>query len=457
MRDDEKFSTKAATAASFLLRLLVLSGVAVFSVLMVIRHTRTNEESGRLELLSATVVGRHAAIATALVVTIGADLLTGLLSAVGLMSTNLAASGSLAFGLGWAATGSVFAVFAAAAAQLAESARTVTGISVGTLAGPYLLRAVGDASNGSRWLSWLSPIGWGQQVRPYATERWWVFVLPLLAILIGTAVAVMLQATRDLGAGLFRPRLGPANAAPTLRSPVALAWRLQRGGLLAWATGFAVLGAVLGSIASNVGSLLDSQNSKDLVTKLGGVKNLTDAFLATEFSFLGVIASAYAVSATMRLRTEESAQRVEPLLATSVSRWRLLASHVGIAIAGSVVLVGVAGLTAGLVHHQPGRLLAAAPAQLPAVWVLVGITVLVFGLLPRATVAGGVALVGFMLIGQFGPLFGFAQWLMNLSPFGHVPRLPGAYWQPVARATLTAIAVGLMAVGARGFRRRDVG
>jgi ABC-2 type transport system permease protein len=432
-------------------------GVAVFSVLMVIRHTRTDEESGRLELLSATVVGRHAAIATALVVTIGADLLTGLLSAVGLMSTHLAASGSLAFGLGWAATGSVFAVIAAAAAQLAESARTVTGISVGTLAVAYLLRAVGDASNGSRWLSWLSPIGWGQQVRPYATERWWVFVLPLLAILIGTAVAVMLQARRDLGAGLFRPRLGPANAAPTLRSPVALAWRLQRGGLLAWATGFAVLGAVLGSIASNVGSLLDSQNSKDLVTKLGGVKNLTDAFLATEFSFLGVIASAYAVSATMRLRTEESAQRVEPLLATSVSRWRLLVSHVGIAIAGTVVLVGVGGLTAGLVHHQPGRLLAAATAQLPAVWVLVGITVLVFGLLPRATVAGWVALVGFMLTGQFGPLFGFAQWLMNLSPFGHVPRLPGAYWQPVALATLTAIAVGLMAVGARGFRRRDVG
>src|SRR5439155_12269800 len=134
----------------------------------------------------------------------------------------------------------------------------------------YLLRAVGDAGNGSRWLSWLSPIGWGQQVRPYATERWWVFVVPLVAILVGTAAAAMLQARRDLGAGLFRPRTGPANAAPTLRSPLALAWRLQRGGLLAWASGFAVLGAVLGSIASNVGSLLDSQSSKDLITKLGG-------------------------------------------------------------------------------------------------------------------------------------------------------------------------------------------
>ena len=39
-------------------------------------------------------------------------------------------------------------------------------------------------------------------------------------------------------------RLGPAVATPNLNSPLALAWRLQRGTLLAWTVGFAVLGAV---------------------------------------------------------------------------------------------------------------------------------------------------------------------------------------------------------------------
>ena len=71
--------------------------------------------------------------------------------------------------------------------------------------------------------------------------------------------------------------------------------------------------------------------------------------------------------------------------------------------------------------------------------------------------SGLAVIVGFMLIGEFGPTLGLAQGLMNVSPFGHVPRLPGAYWQPVALATLTLIAVGLMATGASGFRRRDIG
>jgi ABC-2 type transport system permease protein len=321
---------------------------AIFSVLLVIRHTRTDEEAGRLELLGAAVLGRHAALVAALATAIGANLAIGALCAVGLIGTGLPASGSLAFGIGWTATASVFAAIAAVAAQLAESARTVTGISMATLGACYLLRAAGDAAaaDGPRWLSWLSPIGWGQQVRPYAGERWWVFALPMLAILVLVAGAFVLQARRDLGAGLIRPRLGRASATPSLRSPLALAWRLQRTGLLAWAVGFAIVGSALGSIAGNVGSLVDSPGSQDLITKLGGAKNLTDAFLATEFGIAGIIASAYAVQATLRLRSDESAQRVEPLLATAVSRLRLLASHALIALAGTAGLLCIAGLAA---------------------------------------------------------------------------------------------------------------
>jgi ABC-2 type transport system permease protein len=433
--------------------------VAIFSVLLVIRHTRTDEEAGRLELLGAAVLGRHAALAAALVLAIGTNLATGALCTVGLIGTGLPAAGSLAFGIGWTATASVFAAIAAVAAQLAESGRTVTGVSMATLGASYLLRAAGDAAtaDGPRWLSWLSPVGWGQQVRPYAGERWWVFALPMLAILVLVSCAFALQARRDLGAGLIRPRLGPASAAPSLRSPLALAWRLQRTGLLAWAAGFAILGSVLGSIAGNVGSLVDSPGSQELITKLGGAKNFTDAFLATEFGIAGIIASAYAVQATMRLRNEESAQRVEPLLATSVSRLHLLASHTLIAVAGAAGLLCIAGIAAGVVHGQPGRLLGAAVAQLPAALVLTGLTILVYGLYPRAAVASWASLVGFMLIGQFGPLLGLDQWVMDLSPYGQLPRLPGADWHPLALACLTATAVLLAAVGAIGFRRRDIG
>src|SRR5450756_3170018 len=72
--------------------------------------------------------------------------------------------------------------------------RQASGIAGAALGLSYLLRAIGDSSSGQRlqWLSWLSPIGWGQQVRPFAGERWWVMTL-----LFGVAVA--------LAAGAYAP------------------------------------------------------------------------------------------------------------------------------------------------------------------------------------------------------------------------------------------------------------
>jgi ABC-2 type transport system permease protein len=99
----------------------------------------------------------------------------------------------------------------------------------------------------------------------------------------------------------------------------------------------------------------------------------------------------------------------------------------------------------------------AALVQVPAVWVVVGIIVAAFGLVPRLVVLGWVALVGFMLLGEFGPLFELSQAVMDVSPFTHVPRLPGGDFSAGPLLWLTAVAAGLMAVGLVGFRRRDVG
>src|SRR4051794_38687939 len=91
-------------------------------------------------------------------------------------------------------------------------------------------RRIGDRR---RWLSWLSPIGWSQQIRPYAGNRWLGAVLPVLLAAVLVGVAHTLVARRDLGAALVAARPGPATGAPGLRSPIALAWRLQRSLLAA--------------------------------------------------------------------------------------------------------------------------------------------------------------------------------------------------------------------------------
>jgi ABC-2 type transport system permease protein len=283
--------------------------------------------------------------------------------------------------------------------------------------------------------------------------------------LVLAALAVALVARRDLGAGLLAARPGPATAAPRLGSPLALAWRLQRSLLASWAAGFAVLGAVMGSIATNVGGFVDSAQSRDLIVKLGGVNGLTNAFLATEFGFMAVIASAYGIQAALRLRSEETEQRAEPVLATSVSRARWLGSHLIVALAGSALLLVVAGTAAGLTNGAQagdpgaalGRLLGAALGQVPAVWVLVGIVVVLVGLAPRAATAAWVALVVFLLIGELGALLGLDRAVQDVSPFAHVPRLPGGELSAAPLLWLAATAAVLVAAGFAGFRRRDIG
>jgi ABC-2 type transport system permease protein len=94
--------------------------------------------------------------------------------------------------------------------------------------------------------------------------------------------------------------------------------------------------------------------------------------------------------------------------------------------------------------------------QIPAAWVLTGIVVAVFGLAPRLAVAGWAALAAFVLVGEIGPLLRFPQAVMNLSPFAHVPRLPGADLDLTSIAVLTVVVAALLAAGLAGFRRRDV-
>lgn len=440
--------------------------VALVTVFTVIRHTRAEEEAGRSELLGATVVGRYAQLTAALLISVGVSVLLALLTGLSLVGTGLPASGAFAFGLAWAGAGIAFAAVGALAAQVTESARAARGIAAAVLAAAYLLRAAGDAAGAdtSTWLSWLSPIGWAQQVRPFAGDRWWVLLYLLIFAVLVSVAAYALVARRDHGAGLLAQKPGRPRAAPALRSPLALAVRLHRGGLYGWLVGMALGGLVIGSIASQVGEFLDSDQAKDMIMKLGGQRGLIDAFLSAEMGILAVVVSAYGVSAAMRARAEETALRAEPILATRVSRVSFAASHIVVAVLGSTLLLLTMGVFAGFAHGAAagdmsvfGRVLGAALVHLPSVWVLTGITVLVFGVAPGLIMAGWGALVVFLLLGQLGSILGLPQWAMNISPFTHTPKLPGGELSATPLVWLTVVAAALIVAGLAAFRRRDIG
>ena len=433
---------------------------ALMSMFIVGRHTRGEEQSGRSELVRASVVGRRVPLTAALLVAVLAQVLMGGATALVMMSADTPAAGSIALGASLAAVGILFAGVAAVAVQISDGTGGAYGLVGAVLGAAYALRAAGDVGDGT--LSWLSPIGWGQAMRPYADERWWPLALFLVFTVALVAVAYALLARRDDGAGLMVARPGPPHAARTLTRPLGLALRLQRAALAGWAVGLFFGGLSIGLTAQDADSILgDSEEVDELFAQAAG--SLVDNYLAVSLLSMALIGTGFAISAVLRMRSEETAGRLEPLLATALARPRWAAGYVAVAALGTVVVLAASGLGAGIADAANSDDLARLPllvgssvALAPAVWVLIGLAVALFGLLPRAAAAAWGALAACYLAAFLGPLLGLPDWVMDLSPFTHVPLLPAADLDVVPLLVLTAVSVALCAVGLVGFRRRNV-
>jgi ABC-2 type transport system permease protein len=436
---------------------------AFLAFAIVRRHTRTEEEEGRFELVAGGVVGRRAPLAAAVGLAVLAVLGTAVLSSLSLLPTGVDATGAMALGAVEVVAGLAMTGITAVAVQLTSTTRGAGGIAIAALGLAFAVRAMADTSTGrGQDLVNASFLGWAEQVSPFGENRlWWLVPAAALTMLLLVVADLLLQ-RRDLGAGLWAARPGAAHASASLGSPLGLAWRLQRGSLLGWTIGYAVLGLVVGSIASSVDQIVDSPGIEEMFrTMSGGQGSILDVFFGAELRFMAVGAAAYGISTTLRLRSEESGGRGEVVLATRVSRWQWLASHAVVAAAGSVWLLAVVGVAAGLAAGSVtstgiAQLLPAALATAPAVLVCVSLTVLLFGLLPRLSSLAWGLLALFVLLGEFGALLSLPQWALGLSPFDHLGSLPGGDANAAGLAWLAVLAALIGAVGFTAFRRRDL-
>lgn len=299
--------------------------IAVAVILTVIRHTRADEETGRTELVDSTAVGRYAGLSAALLLSFGASIATGAIGAAGLLTTDVPAGGSLAFGAALACSGLVFTAVAAVTAN-SRRAPGSPAAPPSPYSGPRSRCAPSATPATARCRG--SPLGWSLQVRPYAGDRWWVLLLHLATTAALTLVAYRLLAGRDVGAGLIAERPGPGTAGKRLGGVDGLTWRLNRGALLLWTVGLCLYGLLMGSVAHGIGDELgDSTVARDIVARMGGTSALEEAFVAVAYTMMGMVAAAFAISLTLRPQQEESGQRAETILAGAVSRTRWLASH----------------------------------------------------------------------------------------------------------------------------------
>ncbi|MEK8073805.1 ABC transporter permease [Rhodococcoides navarretei] len=441
---------------------LMLTLVPLAAILTVVRHTRAEEDAGRTELIGSTAVGRYAGLSAAVLLAGCGVAATGMLSFVSLWVFGLPVVGSLAFGASIFVVGAVFVGCAALAAQVASGARAARGYALGLLAAAFVLRALGDIGSGT--LSWFSPIGWSAYVRPFADERWWPLLLSLMAAAAFCAAAFVAATRRDLGSGLRAERRGRVAAVPSLSGPVSLAWRLSRGTTVAWTVGLALFGIAIGSSTDGIGDQLGSSTAiSDALGKFGGT-TLEQSFVAAVLSMVGIMVAAYSVAALLRLHGEEEAGLAEIALATGISRIRWLTGHLLLAVLGPAWLLLVVGVAVGLTYGSAtgdvaGELpsvVGGALIQLPAVWVVTAIGVALFGAVPRFATVLWAILGGFVALGQIGAVVGLPQPWLDLSPFTHVPRLPGAALSlaPIGWLVVTAVGVGI--IGSAAFRRRDI-
>ena len=229
--------------------------------------------------------------------------------------------------------------------------------------------------------------------------------------------------------------------------------------MLGWGVGLFFVGAAYGSIAHDVADLIgDNEQLREIIARQAG--SITDSFFATTLLILSLIGSGFAVQATLRLHSEEAAGHAEVVLAGAVSRVRWAGAHLAVAIGGSAVVLAAAGLGEGVAAAigtadagQVPRLLGASLVHLPALAVFVGLTMALFGLVPRAVLAVWAALAVCLVLGMFGDVLGLPQWLRDLSPFEHVPQVPATSFDPVPVVALTAVAAALVAAGLDRFTR----
>ena len=476
---------------------------ALMGVLMVVSRTRGDEEGGPSELLRSAPVGRGASARAALSATALAGLMMAVLCSLAALAGGLDPGGCLVVGLGLLLVTLAAAGSGLVLAALAPSARSARGSGLMLVLAWFLLRGLGDAGSSgggdstdstdsaASLLSWLTPIGLIQQSRVYVDLRW-----APLGLLAGVAVVLVwaglvLHARRELGEGLVASagawrsrRRGPAGA-------LGLALRTSASLRGWWAMGGLVFGLTYGIFAPTVeDSFQQMVADNPAMQAFFGDQLSVQSYLSMIIGYGGILAAACSVALAGAVVGEEGRGLTAAVLSAPVSRRQWLAARVLVLACGSAgVLAAIAlGLAVGAVPSlsvqdssataEPwvlvGGIAAGLAAQLPA-GLLAGAWLLALhALAPRlARPLGWGAYLLALGISVLGPVARVPQWVLDLSPFTHVPHLPvleagtagasggvrlllgsGGPW--VGPAVCLVLAVVLLLVAGAAGNRRDL-
>jgi ABC-2 type transport system permease protein len=397
-------------------------------------------------------------------------------------------NGSMLFGASLGAVGIVFAAIAALFCQLSASSRGAMGYAFGALAFFYLLRAPGDMNAEMEILALISPLGLVLRTQAYAGDYWWpVFILLGIALFI-SAIAYRFNLSRDIDQGIIPARPGRTHGSVLMRSPFGLSFRLLRTSIIVWCIGMFMLGASYASVFEEIDEFI-AQNEmyQELILGPAGIElteglspedtvafmkaavsasgfTIAELFASMINSIMGMTVTVPVLIFILRAKSEEKEMRTELLLATPVCRIKYLGGFAVISFASAVIiqLMWAMGMYVTGINVLPDPsdlslafMMKSLVAYIPAIWVMIGIAVLLIGLLPKNTGliwAYFAYTFFFMLFGRLG-LF---DWAVKLTPSGYVPNLPMDNLNALPLIVLTLIAAALTALGLYFYSKRDI-
>ena len=437
---------------------------AVFGLLAAVRALRTEEDTGRMELVLARAVGRRTAFGAAMAAVAAGVAALWIGELAGFVVGGLPVGGSAFLALATASVVPVFVGVGAVASQLAPTRRIALELGGAVMGVCFALRVVADTSDGAGWLRWATPLGWAEELRPFTGARPIVLLLPLVATVLLITAAGRIAAARDIGTGVLPARDSADPRFGLLASPTAQALRGERASLAVWTGGVALFAFILGVVSKSVSSADIPAGAQREIAKLGSGSIATPTgYLAFVFIFFVLAVSLFACAQVAAARREEAEQQLETLLALPVGRrgWLggrlLLAACAAVAVSLAAGLFTWAGAAASGVSVSFPRMLEAGANCLPVALLFLGMAALAYAVAPRARAGIAYGLVTIAFLWQLvGSLLGAPGWLADLTPFAHVGLVPTQPFRAGAAAVMLAIGAAAALAALAVFRRRDL-
>ncbi|WP_343576923.1 hypothetical protein [Mycobacterium sp.] len=446
--------------------------VSVMAVLLTVALTRRDEELGFTEIVEAAGVGRWAQPCAAALVLVGSFVVLGASDAAVLAFESighpgdLTVSGAVCFGavvtlvgLGTTAQTMLLAQVLWDAHSAARAAWTLIAICFGA-------RVLADFTP-MTWLRWSTWFGLRDLVLPYTDDRVGPLAVATGGVVVLGALAAIMYAHREFGAGLVRPRSSGTRRL-RVRSAAGLAWRLDRGPLLLWFSPTIAVAALFGGMSHGlIGLLRDDASAAGVLRTMTASIDPVRQYFSFSYIFVALLPMIYGAATVLRTRADERAGLLDAELATGVARWRPLVARTAEAGVGALGLLVVGSAVQAAMALAALRDAPTAPTggatrwafwapltQAPGVLAAVGLACVAVGAAPKLTGAvwAAVAWSGFAVL--LGALARVPLSARRIALLGHLPAHPPAL--TASALLLTGLCVVAVSAGWVAMRNRDV-